>query len=106
MNFFRHGQWVKFSAVGFDDQLEAAHRAKDGKVVGIFQREHTDSFGDKINICVIPVNEAGTNLPFFDGEKVHTVMIVSSALSSIEPLLDMADLPPGRQIHPDFKLRP
>ena len=56
---FRPGQWVKF--IGNGKCFEDAHRAKDGKIVGIYRKafmgdQNTRAFPDHI-VVVTPTGE-------------------------------------------------
>lgn len=85
----RHGQWVQLDLDGID----GAHRAKDGRAVGIFQRagkvkvqvlkggkmkDEDAHQPDRINI----VDPEGFNLMTFKGGQVgHVVVLLESALN-------------------------
>jgi hypothetical protein len=103
---FRHGQWVKFDVPEASVvMLDKAHKAKDGKYVGIFQNSKTDTFDELLEQHVVAVKEDGSDAVFFDGEKVHRCSFNPAILINLEPLLDNADLPPGRIVREGFSLR-
>jgi hypothetical protein len=105
---FRHGQWIKFEtpAGTSEEYIAGAHKAKDGKLVGIYQKGTTDTFNETVDAHVVIVKSDGTDVMFFDGTKVNRSVFAPHALINAEPLLDNNDLPPGRVVRNDFELRP
>jgi hypothetical protein len=115
---FRHGQWVLFTKIAVGE-IAAAHRGAAGKVVGIYQRAASDPLtGQERPAHIVPVDANGANLmfpisgfpagttPAGEAAGVARCILLLDQVSDVEPLLDRADLPPGRVLNPEFQLRP
>jgi len=93
MSHFRHGQWVSTST-----KFDGAHTTPDGRSVGIYQRGRTDSLGGESPQHVAIVRPDGTNLVAFADSKAVDVLVDPADLTDLQPLLDLASLPPGRAL--------
>ena len=100
---FRHGQWVKFRL-----EVPKAHVTADGLTVGIYQKAGKDPLTEvAMPACVVAVKQNGNNVRLLNDEGDLVLASFDPAmLPDLQPLLDKADLPPGRVMAPDFKLRP
>lgn len=91
---FRHGQWVRFTS-----DIAGVHKNADGKAVGIYQHGGTDALGASTQNRVMPCNGDGVNIRKLseDGNSVETVQLDPDQLKDLEPLADLAQIPPNRQ---------
>ncbi len=92
---FRSGQWVKFNAI--HSQLFAdAHRAQDGKIVGIYRKESTDAAtGMFLPAAIAVVKSNGDNVDLIVDGRVVPLMVATSQ-PGLAPVLDKADIPAAR----------
>lgn len=89
---FRNGQWVLLSG---NVDLPGAWRTKNGKLVGIVVLKER---------VVQVVDEKGENIQVEVGGKKLNFRVGLNT-GGIEPLLNKADMPPGRVVHPKWKPR-
>lgn len=91
----RHGQWVLFTCpAGLD--LPGAHTTASGRHVGIYQRAGVDALGRKTPEQIVPVQPDGKNVRVLQEGEAVIPLIAPEDVPDLEPLLDRADLPPGR----------
>jgi hypothetical protein len=104
----RNGQWVKFH-VDNAGELEnfGAWKSPDGMFVGIFQRGGFDAMGNQQPGGIHVVAESGDTLLVLqkvEGQMVQrSVSLDPSTVNDLQPLLDVHDIPPGRQFSPEWK---
>ena len=95
---FFNGQWVKFDGLGLP-MFRGAFRARDGKIVGIYQPAHRgdpQSVPHPEQICVC--NEIGHNLEI-DVNGVMMNVVVHTAQLGLEAISNRQDIPPDRIRH-------
>lgn len=92
---FRNGQWVLFNC---DRELADAHRAADGRYVGIYQHAGEDIHGKPHPEAVIPVQSDGCNIRVPNAKTLSfdLVQLPPAQVRDLAPLLETSDMPPGR----------
>lgn len=94
----RPGAWVKF--IGNAPEFEHAHRARDGKVVGIVVGAGPDSTGSFIAADYIAVvDEVGDNLVFGYPQGYENVRVRPGEVDGLEYADRMYDAPYERVKH-------
>jgi hypothetical protein len=103
----RYDEQVAKARARFDEEsklpaqpldLTNAHKTVNGLLVGIFQPGGTDAIGFRIPDHVALCKPSGENLRTPDG----TLIALKPAALNLSPLLDKADLPPGRKVSDDW----
>lgn len=110
----RNGQWVKFQATlpagvvnRQEGGLPAVHTTRDGWMVGIFSRGGADATGELRPSRVHLVAVTGENVEYLSpAGKLENVAFLPEEISVWMPLLDPADLPPGRPLPAGARLLP
>jgi hypothetical protein len=88
---FRNGQWVKFQA-----DVPGAHVAKDGLVVGIFQKGGTDGLGQPFPDRVMVVDNDGQNILYIKDGTIASVQFAPAEARGLVAVTDAADIPAKR----------
>jgi hypothetical protein len=124
----RHGQWVAFYLKDdpYNEKLiflakQGCARTRSGKLLGIYHRakRHDDVVlippdapeqvqGGWLDERVMLVDKhMGANIPMTqNGRYYEGCYFYRDVVEDLEPVLDRADLPPGRYVPPGFQFRP
>lgn len=120
------GHWVMFHLEDLARQAElvklGAHAARDGSLVAIFCAPQVEPVVEAIDaegvvtrtggglapamLVLVDANGNNFSVPVRDKQSGHgawkDVMFYPASVKEIRPLTDMADMPPGRVVHPDW----
>lgn len=99
---FRNGQWVKF-----DNEFAGAHKAADGKTVGLFVRGGVDGLGQSHVDRIMVVDDDGGNMLVVEKGQVKSVELSPASAVGLCELDTVADIPAKRRetMHDGFMLK-